>query len=145
MSLALIKKTVIINISKGWDSMQVKIGDIVHGKISGIQQYGIFVRLDSQIEGLIHISEIHGGYVKDIGREYQVGETIKVQVIDIDPYSNQISLSRRAVLPEAEEARKKIVHFWTSKRAKKGFMPLKEVLNKQIQEAKIRYSKKRLK
>lgn len=28
--------------------MQVKIGDIVHGKISGIQQYGIFVRLDSQ-------------------------------------------------------------------------------------------------
>ena len=142
MSLALIKKTVIINISKGWDSMQVKIGDIVHGKISGIQQYGIFVKLDSQIEGLIHISEIHGGYVKDIGREYQVGETIKVQVIDIDPYSNQISLSRRAVLPEAEEARKKIVHFWTSKRAKKGFMPLKEVLNKQIQEAKIRYSKK---
>ena len=108
-------------------------------------QYGIFVRLDSQIEGLIHISEIHGGYVKDIGREYQVGETIKVQVIDIDPYSNQISLSRRAVLPEAEEARKKIVHFWTSKRAKKGFMPLKEVLNKQVQEAKIRYSKKRLK
>ena len=145
MSLALIKKTVIINISKGWDSMQVKIGDIVHGKISGIQQYGIFVKLDSQIEGLIHISEIHGGYVKDIGREYQVGETIKVQVIDIDPYSNQISLSRRAVLPEAEEARKKIVHFWTSKRAKKGFMPLKEVLNKQVQEAKIRYSKKRLK
>ena len=115
--------------------MQVKIGDIVHGKISGIQQYGIFVRLDSQIEGLIHISEIHGGYVKDIGREYQVGETIKVQVIDI-------SLSRRAVLPEVEEARKKRVHFWTSKRAKKGFMPLKEVLNKQIQEAKIRYSKK---
>ena len=88
MSLALIKKTVIINISKGWDSMQVKIGDIVHGKISGIQQYGIFVRLDSKVEGLIHISEIHGGYVKDIGREYQVGETIKVQVIDIDPYSN---------------------------------------------------------
>ena len=125
--------------------MQVKIGDIVHGKISGIQQYGIFVKLDSQIEGLIHISEIHGGYVKDIGREYQVGETIKVQVIDIDKYSNQISLSRRAVLPEAEEARKKIVHFWTSKRAKKGFMPLKEVLNKQVQEAKIRYSKKRLK
>ena len=142
MSLALIKKTVIINISKGWDSMQVKIGDIVHGKISGIQQYGIFVRLDSQIEGLIHISEIHGGYVKDIGREYQVGESIKVQVIDIDPYSNQISLSRRAVLPEVEEARKKRVHFWTSKRAKKGFMPLKEDLNKQIQEAKIRYSKK---
>lgn len=116
--------------------MQVKIGDIVHGKISGIQQYGIFVRLDSQIEGLIHISEIHGGYVKDIGREYQVGETIKVQVIDIDPYSNQISLSRRAVLPEVKEARKKRVHFWTSKRAKKGFMPLKEVLNKQIQSVK---------
>ncbi|MBS5223817.1 MAG: S1 RNA-binding domain-containing protein [Lactobacillus gasseri] len=121
--------------------MQVKIGDIVHGKISGIQQYGIFVRLDSKVEGLIHISEIHVGYVKDIGREYQVGETIKVQVIDIDPYSNQISLSRRAVLPEVKEARKKRVHFWTSKRVKKGFTPLKEVLNTQIKEAKSRYSK----
>lgn len=121
--------------------MQVKIGDIVHGRISGIQQYGIFVRLDSKVEGLIHISEIHGGYVKDIGREYQVGETIKVQVIDIDPYSNQISLSRRAVLPEVKEARKKRVHFWTSKRVKKGFTPLKEVLSTQIKEVKNRYSK----
>lgn len=100
--------------------MQVKIGDIVHGKISGIQQYGIFVRLDSQIEGLIHISEIHGGYVKDIGREYQVGETIKVQVIDIDPYSNQISLSRRAVLPEVEEARKREFIFGPQKELKRG-------------------------
>ncbi|MDE6546770.1 MAG: S1 RNA-binding domain-containing protein, partial [Lactobacillus sp.] len=109
--------------------MQVKIGDIVDGKISGIQQYGIFVRLDSKREGLIHISEIHGGFVKDIGREYQVGENIKVQVIDIDPYSNQISLSRRAVLPEVKEARKKRVHFWTSKRVKKGFAPLKDVLD----------------
>lgn len=122
--------------------MQVKIGDIVNGKISGIQQYGIFVRLDNKVEGLIHISEIHGGFVKDIGREYQVGETIKVQVIDIDPYSNQISLSRRAVLPEVEEARKKRVHFWTSKRVKKGFSPLKEALSKQIEDAKNRYSDK---
>ncbi|OYS00990.1 RNA-binding protein [Lactobacillus taiwanensis] len=120
--------------------MQVKIGDIVEGKISGIRQYGIFVRLDSKREGLIHISEIHGGYVKDIGREYQVGETIKVQVLDIDPYSNQISLSRRAVLPEVKEARKKRVHFWTSKRVKNGFSPLKEILNNQIKEAKERYS-----
>lgn len=30
--------------------MQVKIGDIVHGRISGIQQYGIFVRLDSKVK-----------------------------------------------------------------------------------------------
>ena len=40
MSLALIKKTVIINISKGWDSMQVKIGDIVHGKLVGYNNMG---------------------------------------------------------------------------------------------------------
>ena len=119
-----------------------KVGMTVYGRITGIKPYGAFVGFDNDVNGLIHISEIHGGYVKDIGREYQVGETIKIQVIDIDPYSNQISLSRRAVLPEVEEARKKRVHFWTSKRAKKGFMPLKEVLNKQIQEAKIRYSKK---
>ena len=114
--------------------------------IIGAGPVGLFAASFANLHGLKTITfdalDEVGGYVKDIGREYQVGETIKVQVIDIDPYSNQISLSRRAVLPEAEEARKKIVHFWTSKRAKKGFMPLKEVLNKQIQEAKIRYSKK---
>ncbi|MBD5429948.1 CvfD/Ygs/GSP13 family RNA-binding post-transcriptional regulator [Lactobacillus sp.] len=112
--------------------MALKIGDIVEGKINGIQQYGIFVKLNSEKEGLVHISEVHGGYVEDIGHEFKVGEKIKVMILDIDPYNGQISLSHRAVLPPVKEARKKHLHFWTSKRAKLGFEICEDELKKQI-------------
>ena len=95
MSLALIKKTVIINISKGWDSMQVKIGDIVHGKISGIQQYGIFVRLDSQIEGLIHISQISHKRIGNPSEVLKVGQYVNAKIMEIDAEKKKIELSMK--------------------------------------------------
>lgn len=43
-----------------------KVGDVVSGKIAGIQSYGAFVALDNSTQGLVHISEITHGFVKDI-------------------------------------------------------------------------------
>lgn len=114
--------------------MTLKIGDIVEGEINGVQQYGIFVKLSPEREGLIHISEVHGGYVEDIGHEFKVGEKIKVMILDIDPYNGQISLSHRAVLPPVDEARKRHIHFWTSKRARMGFKTCANALDKQIND-----------
>ncbi len=110
----------------------------MQGKINGIQQYGIFVKLDDNTEGLIHISEIQSGFVKDIGSTFRVGDLIKVMVLDIDPYSNQISLSHRAV-DKQDLNRKNRVHFWTSLNVKTGFEPLKQALPEQIDEAYKRY------
>lgn len=112
--------------------MKLKIGDIVEGEINGVQQYGIFVKLNPKQEGLIHISEIHGGYVKDIGHEFKIGKKIKVMILDIDPYNGQISLSHRAVMPTVDKARKRYIHFWTSKRARIGFKTCGNALEKQI-------------
>lgn len=119
--------------------MKYKIGDIIEGYVNGIQQYGIFVKLDEQTEGLIHISEIQTGFVKNIGEIYKVGDRIKVMVLDIDPYNEKISLSHRAVTQTKHNNRKTNIHFWTSLNAKIGFTPLKEALNDQISEAFKRY------
>ena len=46
-----------------------KVGDIVKGVVSGIEEYGIFVTLENDFSGLIHISEITQGFVSNkIGR-----------------------------------------------------------------------------
>ena len=73
------------------------IGDIVEGKITGIQPYGAFVLLDNNTSGLIHISEISDGYVKDISHFVHVGDIVKVKVIDFDQNNNQARLSLKAL------------------------------------------------
>ena len=47
-------------------SENIDTGSIVTGKVTGIQPYGAFVALDENTQGLVHISEITHGYVKDI-------------------------------------------------------------------------------
>ena len=70
--------------------MKYKTGMIVEGKVTGIQPYGAFVNLDSQNAGLIHISEISDGFVKDISKYVQVGDHVKVKIIDFDKKHHQV-------------------------------------------------------
>ena len=111
---------------------KVKIGDTIEGKIIGIQQYGVFVRLKNGEEGLVHVSEIKEEYVEEIGKEFLVGQKVKVKVIDIDPYNEQLSLSTRAL--QKSKIRKEYKHFWTSKSVKIGFKPCREELVKELEK-----------
>lgn len=77
--------------------MGYQAGDIVDGKVTGIQPYGAFVALDDNISGLIHISEISDGYVRDISFYVKVGDTVRVKVIDFDEHTNQARLSLKAL------------------------------------------------
>lgn len=74
-----------------------QVGQIVEGKVTGIQPYGAFVALDHNTSGLIHISEISDGYVRDITRYVNVGDTVRVKIIDFDPKLNQARLSLKAL------------------------------------------------
>ena len=56
--------------------MIYKPGQIVEGKITGIQPYGAFVALEHHVSGLIHISEISDGFVKDISKFVTVGDVL---------------------------------------------------------------------
>ncbi|MFZ7944040.1 MULTISPECIES: S1 domain-containing post-transcriptional regulator GSP13 [Bacillaceae] len=75
---------------------KIETGSIVTGKVTGIQPYGAFVALDETTQGLVHISEITHGYVKDINDHLKVGDEVKVKVLSIDEGAGKIGLSIRA-------------------------------------------------
>ncbi|MHA3224943.1 CvfD/Ygs/GSP13 family RNA-binding post-transcriptional regulator [Globicatella sulfidifaciens] len=77
---------------------EFKIGDIVEGEITGIQNYGVFVSLSEEEQGLIHISECRHGFVSNFDEFFKVGDKVKVIVVDIDEYTEKISLSIRALI-----------------------------------------------
>lgn len=83
-----------------------EVGEVVTGKVTGIQPYGAFVALDDSTQGLVHISEITYGYVKDVSDFLKIGEEIQVKVLDVDEGADKISLSTRA-LQEAPPQKKK--------------------------------------
>ena len=72
--------------------MQVEVGTIVEGKVTGLTNFGAFVSLDANVTGMVHISEVSNTYVKDIREHLSEGQTVKVKVIGITP-EGKISLS----------------------------------------------------
>ena len=72
-----------------------KIGDIVKGKVTGIEDYGIFLLVDEDVTGLIHISEISDGFVRNVADYADIGEIIKAEVIEYDEINRRLKLSIR--------------------------------------------------
>jgi small subunit ribosomal protein S1 len=66
-------------------------GDVVEGQISNIVDFGAFVDLDG-MDGLIHISEISWSHVNHPSEVLEIGQTVKVKVLDIDRDRQRISL-----------------------------------------------------
>jgi small subunit ribosomal protein S1 len=66
-------------------------GDVVEGTISNIVDFGAFVDLDG-MDGLIHISELSWSHVNHPSEVLEIGQTVKVQVLDIDRERQRISL-----------------------------------------------------
>lgn len=83
-------------------SDQLQVGDIIEGKVTGIKPFGAFVAIDENRQGLVHISEVSHGYVKDINEHMSVGDTVKVKVLTIDEEKGKVSLSIRATEPKPE-------------------------------------------
>lgn len=79
---------------------------IVEGKVTGIQSYGAFVALDENTEGLVHISEVTHGFVKDIHDHLSVGDQVKVKILKIDEEEGKYSLSIRATTDHPKQTKK---------------------------------------
>ncbi len=67
------------------------VGDVLGGTITGAVDFGVFVKLEEGLEGLVHISELDWGLVEDTRSLYKVGEQVKVKVIEVK--DDKISLS----------------------------------------------------
>lgn len=68
-------------------------GKIVRATVTGIENYGAFVSLDDYYSGLIHISEISHGFVKNIDEFLKIGEVINVEILEVDEESLHLKLS----------------------------------------------------
>src|SRR5690606_2608577 len=85
-------------------AIKVETGQILEGKVTGIQPYGAFIALDEETQGLVHISEITHGFVKDINDYLSVGDVVKVKVLSVDEENNKVSLSIRATQEPPKKA-----------------------------------------
>ena len=79
-----------------------EVGEIFEGEVVGIKDFGAFVKLTPGKDGLLHISRVANGRVGSVEDVLQLGDTVKVQVLEIDPKTGKISLDRLDK-PEAPE------------------------------------------
>ena len=75
--------------------MQIEVGSVVEGKVTGIASFGAFVELPDGKSGLVHISEVASEYVNDINQHLKEGQIVKVKVIGAE--KGKISLSIKQV------------------------------------------------
>ena len=110
-------------------------GDIVEGKVTGIENYGIFLSFDDGSSGLVHISEISDDFVKDVNSFAKIGDTITVKILDMQDASHyKLSIKE---LSEKKHNRDNSI-----KETSSGFNTLKNKLNEWVDDF---YKKKKKK
>jgi len=108
---------------------EFKEKDIIKATVTGVQKYGVFVNIDDEYDGLIHISEISYGYVKNVNDYVKVGDKIYAEVVSINDDNNQLKLSIKDIDYKKDGTRLKRMA-----ETKSGFEPLKEHLDLWIKE-----------
>lgn len=100
--------------------MQVEIGTVLEGKVTGLAAFGAFVELEGGKTGLVHISEVSTEYVSDVKEHLKEGQVVKVKVIGTD--KGKISLSIKQTMeaaPKPEKREKRNKDERSNKRAKR--------------------------
>ena len=110
----------------------VKKGDSVKGKVTGIENYGIFLLMEDGYTGLIHISEISEKFVRNVADYVQVDDEIFAKVIEVDHENKRYKLTIKNY--DYREGKNNDVEDVN------GFTPLKEALPEWIDEYKKKES-----
>ncbi len=128
------------------ESKKYEAGQIHEGMVTGIQPYGAFISFPNGQHGLVHISEVSSSFVHDINDYFQIGQNIRVKIIDIDEEKNFLRLSLKQLF---ERERQVIRRPISSKRKlkiidnKKEFQILADHLSNWIEEAYLREEKRK--
>ena len=83
--------------------MQIEVGAILEGKVTSITKFGAFVELPENKTGMVHISEVSTGFVKEITDYLQENQIVKVKVIEIDQ-NGRINLSIKRLLDQPQQS-----------------------------------------
>lgn len=124
--------------------MHVKIGKKYCGKVTGIQPYGVFVEIMDGVQGLVHISEVKQGYIENLNEIVKLGEKVNVIVLDVDEYTQKISLSMRVLVdekkPKGKKKKRRYHPRFGNRKSKTGFSSIEKSMNGWIKDA-IKYLK----
>lgn len=115
----------------GMEWSEIKPETVVKGKVVRLESYGAFVDFGAERPGLVHVSEISRGYIKNPGEIVKEGDEVEALVLDVNRRKKQIRLSMKALEPELEEVKpaKK-----EARRDRKGRKPRKEAVEIELQE-----------
>ena len=80
---------------------QIKVGDVLDGKVENLKDYGAFIRLANGMSGLVHVSQISDKRVTSPEKVLKVGQDVQVKVIAIK--DGKLSLSMKALLVKEDE------------------------------------------
>lgn len=81
---------------------QYSVGGVIEGEVTGIVEFGIFIKIAENLEGLAHISELDWALVEDPRNLFKVGDKVSAKIIAIE--GDKISLSVKALKPDPWEA-----------------------------------------
>lgn len=112
------------------------VGELVEGKVTGIEKYGIFLSIDNNVTGLIHISEISNSFVRNVSDYAKIGDILSAKIIEYDTVNNRMKLSIKDSVGENKINRHAIVE------TKSGFSNLKKELQNWIEIKEHQISKK---
>ena len=114
-----------------------KVGSIVKGSVTGIEDYGVFVNLDEYYSGLIHISELSHKFVRDVNDYVKLGQVIKAEVVEVNEELGQVKLSIKNINQKRVRLKKMEIEEVGS-----GFGILHDNLDKWMEEKKDEILKK---
>lgn len=93
-----------------WEIVKEKYPPRTHvkGIVSGITQFGVFIKLDDEVEGLVHISEVSRNRVENLADHFKTGQSVEAVVLDVDTDKKRLSLSIKhfEIMSEKEEVSK---------------------------------------
>lgn len=83
-----------------------EVGNVLEGEVTGAVDFGVFVKIEDGLEGLVHISELDWGLVEDTRSLYKVGDKVKVKVIEVKDDKISLSIKQLKENPWSEAAAK---------------------------------------
>ena len=125
-----IELTMIEPLGMEWN--EIKPDTTVKGKVVRLESYGAFVDFGAERPGLVHVSEMSRGYIKNPGEIVKEGDEVEAVVLDVNRRKKQIRLSMKALEPELEEVLKPAKREAHKERGKRK--PKSEALEAQAQE-----------
>ena len=79
-------------------ALQLEVGAILEGKVTGVKKFGAFVALPEGKTGMVHISEVSNSFIEDLATVLTEGQEVKVKVLSIGE-DGKIALSIKRTLP----------------------------------------------